>query len=153
MPTFYDATVDILRQVYDETTKRLRVDTELTLTGNVIIERVKIEDPCSGVQTNDIKITLDGEEVKVSNLPNEGTPKHYNGSVGTFPETITLYGHTRSIFIENVNFGKELYISFDGGSNWKRIRSNSGISLDCRINSLDLKGSSSNTGYEILTVE
>ena len=153
MHTFYDQTADILRHVYDEVNKRLRVDTELTLTGNVIIEKVKIEDPCAGIQTNDVKVTLDGEDTRVANLPSEGSPKHYNGSVGTTPVTVTFTGSTKSIFIENTNGGKELFVSFDGGTNWKRIRPNSALGLDGSTPTINMKGSGTGVSYEILTVE
>ncbi len=43
----------------------LKVDTELTLDG-ITIDNINIQDISSGTQTNDVKITLDGESVLVT---------------------------------------------------------------------------------------
>jgi len=46
----------------------LPVDTEITLSGNVIVQDVDINNISAGTQTNDVKVTLDGEGITATNL-------------------------------------------------------------------------------------
>jgi len=46
----------------------LPVDTEISLAGDVIVEKVKIEDASAGTQTNDLKVTMDGELVDIDTV-------------------------------------------------------------------------------------
>lgn len=74
----------------------LNVDTEITLDG-ATIDNIDIQDISAGTQTNDVKITLDGEEITVGSRSDlEGGGKI---SVGTTAVEVTFTGTTTSIIV------------------------------------------------------
>lgn len=58
----------MVNDLINHTDNSLKVDTEISVSGDVIVEKVKIEDPCAGTQTNDVKVDINAFSY-AGNLP------------------------------------------------------------------------------------
>ena len=108
-------------------TATLAVDTEITLSGDVIVERVRIS---------------------------YGNPKHYNGNANIISAIVSFNGPAKHIQVEDMDDKDNLYVSFNGGTNWRTIRPGEILDINCDgVTSLDIKAEADTTPYEILTTE
>jgi len=135
----------------------LKVDTELSLDGATLnIDNLKIASTDQTVaNSNYIKTKADGTvyvEGSVT-ITSSGIPKHYNGIANIASATVNFAGTIKHVQIENMDGTKDLYVSFDSGSNWRTIQPGNILDVDCAIASLDISASADGANYEILTVE
>ena len=80
-----------------------------------------------------------------------GRPRHYNGTVGETAVTINIDPSVERLIFSNPNPSKDLYISFDSGTNFFTIYELGSFSIDrCSVRSVQLKGSALLCDYEIL---
>jgi hypothetical protein len=87
-----------------------------------------------------------------------GSTTHFNGSVGTSDETIPLVAGNAitSLILENMapedQVDKVLYISFDGGTNYKTIRVNRIFTADPKgdLTQIKVKGAVADCPYELI---
>jgi len=103
---------------FDPTTKRLKVDALISTIGDV-----DINDISKGTQTNDIKITLDGEAVNPTKIVNVNSQV---GSVGTTATQLTIPANTIAIKIINTHASNILYVGdagilLDGSAGGSRL--------------------------------
>lgn len=99
---------------------------------------------------------VDGLEADLASIKNNttlGTPKFYGGNANIAPATVTFAGTTKSLLVQNMHATNVVYVSFDGGTNWKTINALDILELECAISSLDIKANVDGTSYEILTTE
>jgi len=82
-----------------------------------------------------------------------GVPKHYNGTANTAPATVTFAAATKSVFVENLDNSKDIFVSFDADANTFIIPSGETLSLDTVVNSLRISASVDGASYQILTTE
>jgi len=108
----------------------LPVDTELTVNAeNIILEKLMIEDISAGTQTNDVKITLDGEPVTIAPL---GTSVLSSSvSIGTSATLIptSALSNRKSITIKN-NGSNTIFIGGSGVTTGNGYPLNVNESLD-----------------------
>lgn len=135
----------------------LKVDTELSVD-NLSLEINNIQ-VGSTDNTKDnttyLKTKADGTiyiEGAVT-ITSSGTPIHYNGVANIAPTTVTFLGTSKHVQIEDMDGTKNIYVSFDGGTNWRTIQPGNILDVDCAITSLVIKASADGANYEILTVE
>ena len=147
-----------LKCTYDSTNKKavLKVDTEISVDGATLnIDNLFVASTDNTpANAKYIKIAADGTVQIAGTVDiNVGTPKHYNGVANVLSATVNFAATTKSILVQNIDAAKIVYISFDGGSNWKSIKPLDNVSLQCAISSLDIKASVDGANYEILTTE
>lgn len=135
----------------------LKVDTELSIDSvSLNIDNLKIASTDQTVgNAKYIKVKADGTvyvEGSVT-ITSSGTPKHYNGTANIASASVNFAGTTKHVQIENMDGIKDVYVSFDGGSNFRTIQPGYILDVDCAITSLDISASADGASYEILTVE
>jgi len=131
----------------------LQVDTELKVdaaTLNIDNLFVASTDGTPG-NARYIKVNEDGSLPVDGDFVCAGTPKHYNGVANIAPATITFGAKTCHIQVDALD--KTLYISFDGGTNWKTIELGYTWDMDATVDSIQIKAIADGTNYEILTLE
>jgi hypothetical protein len=82
-----------------------------------------------------------------------GTPQHFNGTVGTSATTLTPSSTTTAILVLNPTTNASnvtLSVSFDGGTTFFDLIRGATLSIECEVSSLQIKGSSATTNYQIL---
>lgn len=134
----------------------LKVDTELVLDGaNISITNLKVgSTDQTAANVTYLKTNADGTVHVTGTIEILlGVPKHYNGTANIISATVTFAGTTKSIFIDNLDLVKDIFVSFDGGVNIKTIPSGENLSLDTAIGSLDITASADGASYQILTTE
>jgi len=111
--------------------------------------------PCLlGYDGTDVRvIRCDSEgHIYINSVPAAGTPEHHNGTVGTSASDITFGGTTSNINIHNTHGSNDLLISFDSGSTWYTMEAGSYWNLNASVASLQIKGSTAGTTYEMVAV-
>ena len=99
---------------------------------------------------------IDGLESDLASIKSNtalGIPRLYSGNANILSATVTFVGTTKSVLIQNMHTTNIVYVSFDGGTNWKTINTLDVLELECAISSLDIKANVDGTSYEILTTE
>ena len=82
-----------------------------------------------------------------------GTPQHFNGVVGTSATTLTPSSTTTAILVFNPTTNASnvtLSVSFDSGTTFFDLIRGATLSIECEVSSLQIKGSSATTNYQIL---
>ena len=135
----------------------LKVDTELSIDSvSLNIDNLKIASTDQTVgNAKYIKVKADGTvyvEGSVT-ITSSGTPKHYNGTANIVSASVNFAGTIKHVQIENMDGTKDVYVSFDGGSNFRTIQPGYILDVNCAITSLDISASVDGAFYEILTVE
>jgi len=131
----------------------LKVDTEISVDGatlNIDNLFVASTDGTPG-NARYIKVNEDGSLPVDGAFVCAGIPKHYNGTANIASATITFAGTSCHIQVDAID--KTLYISFDGGTNWKTIEEGYTWDMDATVGSLDIKAIADGVNYEILTLE
>lgn len=90
-----------------------------------------------------------------ANAPTAATANaaaHYNGTATTTPTTLTFPKPTRGLFIQNVgnSAAADLWVSFDGGANYKTLRRLDTLSLNISLTSMVVRSSSGSIPYEAI---
>lgn len=87
----------------------------------------------------------------------QGSTDHFNGTVGTTAITVpsTPGNVIAEVMVKNARTNpstNELYVSFDGGTNFFTIEPRTAVAWSVRGNKtqIHIKASMSNTGYEII---
>ena len=135
----------------------LKVDTELSVDALTLeINNIQVGSTDNTKNnTTYLKTKADGTvyvEGSVT-IVSSGTPAHYNGTANLLSATVNFSGTTKHIQIENMDAAKTLFVSFDGGTNWRTIQPGYIFDIDCAITSLDIKASADGCLYELLSVE
>jgi len=132
----------------------LQVDTEITVSGDVIVEKLKISDGAGNPLTSkDEGSSIRSLDVNIRSSV-IGTPKHYNGLADIAPAAINFAVTTKHFQIENMSIAaKWLKVSFDAGVTFRTMNQGEVLDLDCSINSVIVKSQVDALAYEILTVE
>ena len=137
-------------------TALLKVDTELVLDGNVIINNMRVAsddgvnanrflkiDPATGALIVDVGVGI-----------TSGIVKHHNGTANIVVATVTFSGTTRHVQIENFGVGvaKDIFVSFDGGTTFRTIQPGVTLDVDGIMTDLKIKATADGTPYEILAI-
>jgi len=136
----------------------LKVDTELTLDGaNISITNLKVgSTDQTAANATYLKTDADGT-VHVTGIVGGGStlgvPNHYSGTANTTPATVTFNAATKSLFVENLDDSKDIFVSFDGDTNTFIIPSGENLSLDTAVDDLSISASVDGASYQILTTE
>ena len=109
-------------------------DMKITLDG----ENVNIGDISAGVQTNDVKITLDGENIKVDVVTEVYTATWTNIATSTTDAAPTTFKDGSNNDVTEIDISKAISISY--------LFKNSGPSTDADLN---IKVSNDNTTYAV----
>uniref|UniRef100_A0A6M3KTS8 Uncharacterized protein n=1 Tax=viral metagenome TaxID=1070528 RepID=A0A6M3KTS8_9ZZZZ len=84
-------------------------------------------------------------------IANRGKPVHNNGTVDTSGTEITLDDESGFIFLQNLDTGRDLLVSLDGGTTFITIRPMSARSFQwARLSTVTLKSSVSTVSYEMI---
>ncbi len=81
-----------------------------------------------------------------------GVPEHHNGVAEVTPGAVTFSGKSRRVVLRNVQYGRSLLVSFNGGSNFMAVLSRELLDVDCAVDGLVLKGDGGSVAYECLAV-
>jgi len=82
-----------------------------------------------------------------------GTPQHFNGTVGTSAATITPTSTTTSIMVFNPSSnsaGVILSVSFDSGTTFFDIERRGILAIDAEVASFQIKASAASSNYQII---
>jgi hypothetical protein len=107
------------------------------------------------ILVRDPRFSFDSNNRLSVNVNNTGSSvQHFNAIATIAPAPVIFAATSKSILIENVNAAvNDLYVSFDGGINYKRIKQNETIGLEVELPSMMIKTLAGTTNYEILVVE
>ena len=83
----------------------------------------------------------------------EGTPQHFNGTVGPTPIDITLSTKSTALLIRNPRNNSNndlLQVSFDGGTNYFNVERRASLQLETEVSSFRLRSNNAGTQYQII---
>ncbi len=92
------------------------------------------------------------DRLEIASIQNKGgKPQHLNGSVGTSAIIIDFTFYADQFIIYNSHASQSLSVSFDDGTTWFTLVARGSLSFkNVAAKNIQLKGSNTNTTYEIL---